>query len=394
MTQPRKKVLMFVLNELIYDARVLKSAQSISSRYDVLLIGIWRRKFDFDQEAEKGKWPFQMAWVDLGKTSKAPRNIFGHGIKYLQAFRGIRSLGIGFQPDLIHAHDFNSLPIARSIQKATRARLIYDAHELYRDAGGFSTAMLRILGSIETNIMKNCDGIIACNSPRAKIMYEDYGAPFLPTVIPNMPNFRGYEPSTLLQEITKSTTQGISRLVLYQGVIMPGRGLAMLPKALKSLPGEYGMVLMGAGEKSYIDRLGEKAKRLGVGQRFFILPPVPQSQLFRYTCSADVGIVIYQNKTRNDYYCAPNKLYEYTAAGVPMVGSDLPTIKQFIEDEGVGFIFSPESHEDLARAIQEVYNSEKTYPQFSETCKKLAPTCSWESNSEIMLQSLYEDLLG
>jgi len=394
MTKPRKKVLMFVLNELIYDARVLKSARSISERYNLLLIGIWRRKFDFDQESEKGKWPFRMAWVDLGKTSRAPRNIIGHGFRYLKVFREIRSLGLEFKPDLIHAHDFNSLPIARSIQKATRARLVYDAHELYRDSVGFSPAMLKFLGAIETNIMKKCDGIIACNSPRAKIMFDDYGAPFLPTVIPNMPNFRAYSPSTLLQEITKSTTKGVSRLILYQGVIMPGRGLGMLPRTLKSLPEEYGIVLMGAGETSYIDKLGEKAKKLGVGNRFFILPPVLQSQLFQYTCSADVGIVIYQNKSRNDYYCAPNKLYEYTAAGVPMVGSDLPTIKQFIDDEGVGSLFDPESHEDLARAILDVCRSETTYSRFSETCKKLAPTCSWESNSEKKLHSLYENILG
>ena len=55
MTKPRKKVLMFVLNELIYDARVLKSAQSISEKYDLLLIGVWRRKFELNQDLEKEK---------------------------------------------------------------------------------------------------------------------------------------------------------------------------------------------------------------------------------------------------------------------------------------------------------------------------------------------------
>ena len=49
----RRKVMMFVMNELIYDARVLKSATSLSEKYDVLLVGVWRRKFDFDQEAEQ-----------------------------------------------------------------------------------------------------------------------------------------------------------------------------------------------------------------------------------------------------------------------------------------------------------------------------------------------------
>ena len=393
MANPRKKILMMVLNEMIFDARVLKSAQSLSKHYEVFLVGIWRRKFELDQEAEKDKWPFKMAWIDLGRTSGAPRNIIGHGLRFLKVLQEIRSLGIKFQPDLVHAHEFSSLPIAYAVKRATGAKLVYDAHELYRDSVGFSPRMKKSLGKVETKLMKKCDGIIACNAPRAEIMFDEYGAPYLPTVVPNMAHFQNYASSQKLQEITDSKALNISRLVLYQGAVIPGRGLEILPRALEKLPREIGIVVMGGGEKEFINGLKESAAHLGVADRFFVLPPVLQSQLFAYTCSADVGIVIYQNTCRNNYYCAPNKLYEYAASGTPMVGADFPTIKEFIVQEDVGSLFDPTRPEELAKAILEICDDDRTYQRNFQNCLKIAKEYSWETIPEKELFGLYESLL-
>lgn len=387
-----KKVLMFVLNELIYDARVLKSANSLSGEYDVVLVGIWRRKFDLDQEAEIKKWPFVLTWVDLGWTSKTPNNYFGHGLRYIKVFLGVLSVAWKFKPDIVHAHEVGALPIGRAIQVFLKARLVYDAHELYRDSLIFSSAVRKFLGRLETHFMKSCDAIIACNHPRAAIMHAEYGAPFLPAVVPNISRYMAYKPTTNLQEKLKTAVLGISRLVLYQGAIIPGRGLEMTPHALSLLPENFGMALMGGGVPAYKSILMNLAVELGVGNRFFILPPVLQTQLFPFTCSADVGMVIYQNTCRNNYYCAPNKLYEYAAAGVPMVGTDFPTIRGFIESQNVGTLFHPESPEDLARAISEVCRSEATYAGMFESCLKTAEQFTWENVSQKELLALYGNI--
>jgi len=393
MTNPRKKIWMMVLNEMIFDARVLKSAQSLSQHYEVFLVGIWRRKFELNQAIEKQKWPFKMAWIDLGRTSAAPRNILGHGFRFLKVLHGIRSLGNEFRPDLVHAHEFSSLPIAYAVKKSTGAKLVYDAHELYRDSIGFSPLLKKSLGAMETKLMQKCDAIIACNMPRAEIMFKEYGAPFLPTVVPNMATYAEYSPSQKLQDITNSKSLGISRLILYQGALLPGRGLEILPRALGKLPQEIGFVLMGGGEKAYIESLQDAARNLKVADRFFILPPVLQSQLFTYTCSADVGIVIYQNTCRNNYYCAPNKLYEYAAAGTPMVGANFPTIENFIVKEDVGSLFDPTNPDELAAAILDICENDDRYQRNFQNCLKIAKDYSWETIPERVLHGLYKSLL-
>ncbi len=391
-TGSRPKVLMFVLNELVFDSRVLKTANSLSAGYDVLVVGVWLRKADIDEEAARKEWPFRMAWVDLGRFGDLPRNTVGYALRYGKIFREIRKLGLDFEPDIIHAHELSTLPIGRALQRATGAALIYDAHELYRDMANRASRYWRLMAGWEKRLMAKCDAIIACNSDRSRIMHEEYGAPFLPTVIHNMPLRQECVSSSLLQEKTGSLEAGLTRLVLYQGVIMVGRGLESLPRALVDLPPHIGIVLIGGGDEEFKQQLGRLAVELGVQDRFFLLPPVLQTELFPYTCSADAGIVIYQNTCRNNYFCAPNKLYEYCAAGLPMVGADLPPIRAYVEDNEVGTVFDPDDPASLVRAINKVCGDDLVHRRYRKNCLAAASRFNWEARSEVDLLALYASL--
>jgi len=131
------------------------------------------------------------------------------------------------------------------------------------------------------------------------------------------------------------------------------------------------------------------AEDLAVEDRFFLLPPVLQTDLFPYTCSADVGIVSYQNTCRNNYYCAPNKLYEYSAAGLPMVGSDLPPVRAYLEDNKVGRVFEADNVDSLVAAIEAVCGDEVAFQEFRDHCFEAASAFTWENQSEVALRQMY-----
>jgi glycosyltransferase involved in cell wall biosynthesis len=48
----------------------------------------------------------------------------------------------------------------------------------------------------------------------------------------------------------------------------------------------------------------------------------------------------------------PSKMFEYWACGLPVLGSNLPPIRQFLRDGQNGLVFHPSEPEDLARAIR------------------------------------------
>ena len=63
---------------------------------------------------------------------------------------------------------------------------------------------------------------------------------------------------------------------------------------------------------------------------------VPYSQVVNVCRSADVGLCLVQKVSLSDYYCLPNKLFEYSFAGVPVLASSFPDISAAVKEFGLG----------------------------------------------------------
>jgi glycosyltransferase involved in cell wall biosynthesis len=384
---------MLIDNEIFRDGRVIRAAQAVREHYDLTVLGVDRKHHAFDSRQQAEKLGFNAEWMPLRFSGKLPRNIFGYMARYTEAFWRLVRRCVALRPDLIHAHDNTSLPVAMVARWFTGAKVIYDAHELYRDSkGGKSFFWTSPIHRIETWSMKRCAGIIACNRYRAEIMHKEYGAPWVPTVVRNVPPFQPREENDSLRAFVARQNPAIRRICLHQGGMNPGRGLEVTVRSLKHLPEDVGMVLVGGGAKDYLDLLRRTAEELGVSGRLFLHPPVDHHELARLTCSADVGIVIYLNISRNNYYCAPNKLYEYAAAGLPFVGADLPPIRDFLEEFQAGYTFDPESETSLAEAILKIINDPAAYAKYRENCLVAGKIMCWENESRILLD-LYRSIL-
>lgn len=92
---------------------------------------------------------------------------------------------------------------------------------------------------------------------------------------------------------------------------------------------------------------GQLQRRLPDALRqIHLLGHMPHSEVPRLLACGDVGLVPWHRA-----FCSPMKIFEYMAAGLPVVAPDLPGVSEIIADGDNGLLFP---HEDFARAARTV----------------------------------------
>jgi len=80
---------------------------------------------------------------------------------------------------------------------------------------------------------------------------------------------------------------------------------------------------------------------------------VNPDQVPRLLASMDVAVAPYPD--RKDFYFSPLKVYEYMAAGLPVVASEVGQLKDLIHHGKNGLLYTPGDHEMLAAMIDRLY---------------------------------------
>ena len=141
-----------------------------------------------------------------------------------------------------------------------------------------------------------------------------------------------------------------------------------------------------------LDELQILAKQHGVAKRIHFMDAVSQEELLFWTASADVGIIPYQAVDLNNYYCSPNKLFEFMQAQLPILANDLPFLRQMIVEQNIGEIAEFNSPENYASAISAIFDNFAEKKQIYKThLIEAAKRYHWDIQGEKILK-IYKDL--
>lgn len=220
----------------------------------------------------------------------------------------------------------------------------HDCHELYLESTSLRDIERRLLAPIERRYMRRADVIVIVNESIRREYAERYGVEG--TVIRNCAEQGDMQSGQDLYGLTGQLPD--AQLVLYQGGLSVGRGLEVVVEAVAGFPDNAHLVMMGYGPLE--QELRELSKAHEVEERVSFVAAVSPEQLLSTTASATVGLVPYQPVSVNNRLALPNKIFEYTAVGLPVVVSAIPELTR-IADQGVGLTYDPFDPADLARAV-------------------------------------------
>jgi glycosyltransferase involved in cell wall biosynthesis len=112
---------------------------------------------------------------------------------------------------------------------------------------------------------------------------------------------------------------------------------------------------------------------------------VPHSDIPLYLKSANV--LILPNSAKQDIsrlYTSPLKLFEYMASGVPIVASDIQSLREVLSENST-FFFEADNPESLAQKILYVVNHEAESCEKAAVAKNAVEEYTWESRSKKIL---------
>jgi glycosyltransferase involved in cell wall biosynthesis len=372
-----------VVSDLAFDARVWKEARSLAAAgYKVALIGC---RYDLERPRWRHEDGVDVFEVSLGSRSKV--SLVGRVSTLLRLSREI----LRTRARAYHAHNIHVGVPSWIAARLRRARLVYDAHELYGELhGGILTrAAVRVERPLERLMATGSDGVVTTNESRAAALKERYGLAEVVTL--------ANVPPTRLEVRPIDPGYGSGRTLLYQGGIYgDGRSFAETIRALPLLPEDVEFAILGFGRTGDLDRLRELAESLGVSARLKLLPPRPFDELVQTAAAATVGLVPIKATSLNNYLGDTNKLFEYLMAGIPVVASDLPEIRRIAVqgDPPVGEIFDPLDPASIAAAVHRVIDDQERYEGRRREARRLAlELFNWE-HEERKLRTLYADLIG
>jgi len=234
----------------------------------------------------------------------------------------------------------------------------------------------RTMLSMISYLAKNAKEVIVPEYNRAHILRLWLGLDRTPTVISNKPIVHPRTRELAISQSLKDKIQG-KKVILYQGHITADRNIDVLASTVSDLP-DYLLVLLGSGDR-YLDHL--KVRYSTILFVDYIKPPIHLS----VTSWAFIGVVSYQHYSLNTIFCAPNKIWEYSGFGIPMIANDIPGLRYTVGVSGAGICTDMNDEASIISAIQDL---DKNYSVYSANSTKMFENEDIESKINTLVADL------
>ncbi|MBG0562459.1 glycosyltransferase family 4 protein [Actinoplanes aureus] len=300
----------------------------------------------------------------------------------------IHAFGLAWnlKADIYHLHD-PELILLTPFLRLRGSKVVYDAHEdlpeqvlgkdylpaVSRRAVALACrGLCRFVGRASNHVVTATPTIAARFAPRPATVVHNY-----PELLPHVDGLVPYEAR--------------EDVVVYTGALGVLRGAAQMVDAMAAarLDG-WRLRLVGPFRPATLT--DELATRPGWSwvHRMGTVSPLEARRL---TSTAKIGLLVLQPSTayRDSM---PTKLFEYMAAGIPVIASDFPLWRSIVEELGCGLLVDPTKPEAIATALRELAEDPARAQAMGERGRQaVLHRLNWSTEERALLH-LYDRLRG
>ncbi|MDD5749182.1 MAG: glycosyltransferase [Patescibacteria group bacterium] len=173
------------------------------------------------------------------------------------------------------------------------------------------------------------------------------------------------------------------KIVAYTGsfkTMGEDKGITDIIKAIRILQDKKQEIYFWAvgGSQADIDFYENLAKEEGVVDQIKLLTKVSIIDLPIYQKAFDILLMPFPYSQHYAYYMSPLKMFEYMASYRPIIASDLPAIKEILDEENCLFC-QPDNPSNLAEKILYLYNNQNSSEKLAAGAYCKVKEYSWGS---------------
>jgi glycosyltransferase involved in cell wall biosynthesis len=290
--------------------------------------------------------------------------------------------------DVYHFHDPELMPVGLLLKVMTPACVVYDVHENYPQnmlAKEWLPSWARALAhwgvaQLERIVVDCVDAVVTTTAYIASRFPSSKA-----TVIRNYPLL-----SILQQPSNSRRSYEDNYTLIYTGGLTDHRGVYQIIQALEYVKNPQVQFIVLGG---HVDRQTEARVRSSPGwSRVDYRGQAPYQEMYRCLQSAAVGLVCNQPVYSYDH-ALPNKLFEYMAAGLPVIASDFDLWREIVKDNECGVTVDPTSPRQIAEAIDYLLEHPELRRVMGQNGRQaIQQRYNW-ANESLKLLQLYKEVL-
>jgi glycosyltransferase involved in cell wall biosynthesis len=361
------EIVMLVISEVWRDPRVEREARALAKTGFLVKI-LYPDYFSKAHNIAKINWDKNITFRPLSGDYLH----FMHKLPYVYEERFIQE-ALFEKPFAFHAHDLSTCLIGLVAAHKTGANLVCDFHEWYSENVTYNSRNKKykrhpfykryIYRVIEKIMLEKATTIITVCDSIANELKKMTTTSREILVVRNIPLYK----CNVMKESVKTKSAEVRKrhniseekvVILYQGGVGPSRLLEPIIEAMKWVNNGV-LLIRGPGIEVYQNHYMKQAIKGGVAGKLLFELPVPSALVVEAAIEADVGIWTLPNLSKNFYYSLPNKVFEYLAAGLPILCAHYPEVSRIIDTYQVGLTFDPYDPASIAESMNKVCNDFK-----------------------------------
>lgn len=291
---------------------------------------------------------------------------------YLKAYARLKQLIKEDNLDAIITRTVSFLPFLLRLKNKFGVKVFFEAHNFYLKEELKASKPKRKRSFFQKKFLPQVDGIIAHQTELIKQYQQE------------IPKQRYCLARTGIREITKADDLWEREYLGYIGSIDGRKRVADILKALTKIEDEnLKLLIIGGKTENRINKFLDLAEQLGIKDRVKITGWVDRSEVEKYLRQIKIGLVPLEDTFFNRYLTSPMKIFNYFSHGLPVIGSDLPPVREIVTDD-CGLFYN--NQQELVAAINKLNSKQKLYQEFSQNVFTRAEDLLWEKRGARLLE--------